>query len=226
MAFDKSWAVTARAAHRVAIFSSILFFTAVAWLILAVVLNPDGGITGTASFFATLPWSILALKAKSTFVNVALRLFFGAVNAILLYYLVRDVRSVASFRTTIVMLAVLATLLTGVIWFFNSQEHDNRVRIVNGGKDGGAWIATDQDGLASKHHLVFIPNQTRGIYKGQRFLLKDGRLVDPYPATFNDMERDGAVEVEKIRITEGPHKGIEGWVDPRCLKRLLTMFAM
>jgi hypothetical protein len=42
--------------------------------------------------------------------------------------------------------------------------------------------------------------------KGRPFLVGGGRLVDPYSANSYDMARarDGAVEVETIRITEGP----------------------
>jgi hypothetical protein len=78
----------------------------------------------------------------------------------------------------------------------------------------------------ARTRLVFIPDETRGRYKDRKFLLKGGRLVDTYPASFFDMQRDEAVEVEKIRITEGPNNGLEGWVQANHLKRLSTLYSM
>ena len=77
-----------------------------------------------------------------------------------------------------------------------------------------------------RNHVAFIPNKTRGVFKGGYYLLKDGRLVTPYPANSYEMQRDGAIEVEKIKVTEGPQKGLEGWIPAQRLQRLLTMFAM
>jgi len=62
--------------------------------------------------------------------------------------------------------------------------------------------------------------------KGRWFLPKGGRLVAPYPANSFDMVKYGMIEVEKVRITEGPNKGLEGWTQIQCLHRLLTIFAL
>lgn len=55
----------------------------------------------------------------------------------------------------------------------------------------------DDIGLA----LVRIPEGTKGTAIGRQFLLPEGRLVQPYSANTFDMARDGAIEVERIRIT-------------------------
>jgi hypothetical protein len=124
-----------------------------------------------------------------------------------------------------------------------------RVRIVNGVPNAGVWIATDDEGLRAMSNqplvppslfgfpsavpintandkLVFVPNKTRGITKGSQFLLKGGRLVEPYSANTYDMLRDGAVEVERIKITEGPQTGLVGWLPPHLLQRLLTIASL
>ena len=79
---------------------------------------------------------------------------------------------------------------------------------------------------ATNKNLVFIPNKTSGIYKGNYFLLKGGRLVTPYSANTYDMERDAAIEVEQIKIIEGPHKGLIGWLPSAYLQRLLTLSSL
>jgi hypothetical protein len=71
--------------------------------------------------------------------------------------------------------------------------------------------------------LVFVPNKTRGIARGERFLLKGGRLVIPYSANTYDLQRDGAMEVEGIEITEGPQTGVMGWAPVNYFQRLLTI---
>jgi hypothetical protein len=68
--------------------------------------------------------------------------------------------------------------------------------------------------------VVRIPEKTRAMYLGRRFILPGGRLVEPYAANRLDMARDGAVEVERIRITQPPTEGLEGWVDISFLRRV------
>jgi len=87
---------------------------------------------------------------------------------------------------------------------------------------GANGIGTDVPAEMRKH-FIFVPNKTNGIYKGGGYLLQDGRLVDPYPTTLREMERDQAKDVEKIRIKEGPNKGIEGWANRQNLQRILVM---
>jgi hypothetical protein len=68
--------------------------------------------------------------------------------------------------------------------------------------------------------LVRIPEGTRGTAIGRAFVLPEGRLVKPYAANTFDMARDGAIEVERIRITQPPNVGLEGWVYNWALGRL------
>lgn len=68
--------------------------------------------------------------------------------------------------------------------------------------------------------VVLIPEGTKAMYLEERFILPGGRLVEPYAANTFDMARDGAVEVEKIRITQPPNKDLEGWVEIHFLGRV------
>jgi len=58
---------------------------------------------------------------------------------------------------------------------------------------------------------ISVPNKTKGRMLDRKFL-RGGELVEPYPANSYDMERDGAVEVVLFEITEGPQRGVRGWV--------------
>jgi hypothetical protein len=71
-----------------------------------------------------------------------------------------------------------------------------------------------------KKGVVLIPEGTRAVYLGSRFILPGGRLVNPYAANTYDMARDGAVEVERIRITQPPNENLEGWVQTGFLGRV------
>lgn len=68
--------------------------------------------------------------------------------------------------------------------------------------------------------LVRIPEGTKGTAIGRQFVLPEGRLVEPYSANRFDMARDGAIEVERIRITQPPNVGLEGWVYTGFLGRV------
>jgi hypothetical protein len=68
--------------------------------------------------------------------------------------------------------------------------------------------------------LVRISEGTRGIVTGRMFVLPGGRLVEPYAANTYDMARDGAIEVERIRINQPPNEGLEGWVYTGSLCRV------
>jgi hypothetical protein len=242
VAFDRARAVTFRRTRRLALSTSILYFTAVCGLILTVILDPDGGVTGSASWLATLPWSILLTWVRSgTFGSVAALLSFAGLNAAFLYIGIGKLLRHSQLWKALVLLAVLETCATCAIWFLNAQEHDSNVRIVNGGKDLGVWIAIDQGGFEAmrwnnrtegdiaptlERHLVFIPNNTRGIYKRRAYLLKDGQLVDPSEVTPKEMAAGTSVEIEKIKIIEGPSKGLEGWIPEHRIQRLLTLFSL
>ena len=74
--------------------------------------------------------------------------------------------------------------------------------------------------------LVLIPEQTRALSMSRRYILPGGVLVDPYPANTYDEARDGAVGVEKVRITQPPFKGLEGWVWGGSLGRISSLGAL
>jgi hypothetical protein len=229
-----------RDARTIALATAVFYFTAVVGLIVAALLNPEGGITGDASTLLTLPWSIFTIRyVTGTNATVVLHVLAGAVNASIIYLLVKMMWRTAGLWRSLLTIAVVVTIITTVVWFFNGQFRDERIRIVNDRRGTGTWMAIDEDGLKAlsetpgmdsdappelTSHLVLVPNKTRGNYKGRYFLYKGGRLVVPFPTSESDNAK--WVEVEKIRIIEGPSKGVEGWVVSGRLKRLLTMFAM
>ena len=71
-----------------------------------------------------------------------------------------------------------------------------------------------------KKGVILVPSGTRGISVGRSFILPGGRLVQPYAANTFEMARDGAVEVERIRITQPPNENLEGWVVEGFLGRV------
>src|SRR5260370_40863175 len=71
-----------------------------------------------------------------------------------------------------------------------------------------------------KKGVVLIPGKTKAKYMGRSFVLPGGSLVEPYAANTYDMARDGAVEVEKIKITQQPNKNLEGWIEIHFLTRV------
>jgi hypothetical protein len=64
---------------------------------------------------------------------------------------------------------------------------------------------------------ISIQNGTKGRVRDRKFFKSD-RLVDPYPATGFDMERDRAIEVVLFEITEGPKSGVKGWIRMSLLR--------
>ena len=67
--------------------------------------------------------------------------------------------------------------------------------------------------------VPLIPEGTKATYMGRRFVLPGGRLVEPYAANEYDMARDGAIEVERIRITGPSRENLEGWIEIHFLGR-------
>ena len=65
--------------------------------------------------------------------------------------------------------------------------------------------------------LIAIPTGTKGRVVNRKFL-KDGSLVAPYPASDIDLQRDGAIEVLLFEVTEGPRRGLKGWVQKSFLR--------
>ena len=222
----------ARKCHRLCAAAAYVVLIA-AWGVPAVVFH---AVSLSALFVLTLPWSltlqIFDSFAWGAFGPAALMAVFGLINAVIVYLLVK---AVARFFFWSAIAGMLAGAALGccAAWFIDSQEKANMIRIVNGGSDGGVWVATGEADLRAMRAnsrtspgLVFLPNGTKGVWKGRRFLLEGGRLVEPHPANSYDMIRDGAVEIERIRVTEGPQKGLEGWIPSDRLQRLLTMFAL
>jgi hypothetical protein len=142
---------SAHKAHVIALIGGIFFLAVVVALALAVIVDPDGGITGIAPFVLTLPWSLLAAGIISgswpSVLSPAAILFGVLVNAALVYLTVRGLVKVAGVRTAFVILAPISLGFGVALWFLNLVGVDGRVRIVNGGQKNGIWLATDQDGL-------------------------------------------------------------------------------
>jgi hypothetical protein len=67
------------------------------------------------------------------------------------------------------------------------------------------------DGMIKKG-LVLIAERTRAEITAESYVFPDGRLVSNYSGTLFQCAKDGAVHVERIRITHPPHKNLEGWV--------------
>ncbi len=224
---------------------ALLFFAILVALLLAAAVNPDGHITGVPTMILTLPWSIAVLQfSPSDAVIFLLLSLCAAINAALVYAIAKWMIDSFGRRTAIGILLAFSSVVLVPIWFFNNQEDNSRVRILNShGRNGdpGVWVATNETGLramcatidtsfatdaALAQGLVLVPDKTQAHYKDRKFLLPGGRLVEPYPANSFDMERDQAVEVERVRIIEGPRKGLEGWVRAGYLQRLLTIYAL
>ena len=68
--------------------------------------------------------------------------------------------------------------------------------------------------------VVVIPEGKTGLCTGRRFVLPGGRLVEPYAANEYDMARDGAIVIERIRITGPSKENLEGWVEIHFLGRV------
>lgn len=73
-----------------------------------------------------------------------------------------------------------------------------------------------------KKGQMLVLNGTKASFIIGKFLLKDGRLVDPYPSCRYQMEKDGVIEVDRVRITDGPQRNLEGWVRSDDLQRTYT----
>lgn len=55
---------------------------------------------------------------------------------------------------------------------------------------------------------------TKAISLGHSYVFGNGRLAPSSysPRSHSGADRDGAVPVERIRLTDGPYKGLAGWV--------------
>lgn len=208
-----------------------LYFGMVAVLFSAHALNPEGDVSTAPALVLTLPWSMaLSLRPPHWIFSVSILALAGGINAAILYWFMS---TRLKWPIKVGTLAVIGSIFLALAWFLNTAEVDNLVRIARSGPDGGIYIATDQNGLRAlseatgmRQGLVFIRKGTGARYRSRKFLLKGGRLVDPYPANSIEMLRDGAIEVERIRIVDGPNKGLEGWVHPGDLRRVLSLYAL
>src|ERR1022692_3598319 len=72
------------------------------------------------------------------------------------------------------------------------------------------------DGMIKKG-VVLIPEGTRAEVTAESYVFPDGRLVSHYSGTLFQSAKDGAVPVERIRITQAPQKNLEGWVEAHFL---------
>jgi hypothetical protein len=242
-----------RRIHWFRYFAATLYLVIVATLAVVPILNPDGLVTESASLVLTSPTSFFFLlwtDFSAPHADTILILLAGLVNAIILFVLSVVMVSRFGFKRTTGIFVLSTSLYGAVAWWFNDQDQMGRVRIVNGGPNvAGVWIATNDDGLRvmsnqplvppslfglqsairanpANDKLVFVPNKTRGITKGRQFLLKGGRLVEPYSTNTYAMLRDGVVAVERIKITEGPQTGLVGWLPTHLLQRLATIASL
>jgi len=241
----------ARTASRIV---AILYFIAVSALLVVATLDPFGNLTAIPSAILTLPWSItLYFLPKSVGLMTLVVVVGSAVNAIALDVVVKRMVMRFHWRFASGLFLVVTCMIGAVAWFWNTTDVDFRVRIINGDPKLGVWVATNDSGLrfltgnetvsrglnpvASNamtecgyndvdDGLVCFSQPTRALVEDRKFLLSGGRLVHPYSANSYDMERDGAIEVEKIRVTDGPHRNLEGWIQSRDVKRLLTLFSL
>jgi hypothetical protein len=82
--------------------------------------------------------------------------------------------------------------------------------------DGTAtWVQQPPQG-------ILIPSGTKANIQNRQ-VLQGGNLVDPYPASANDLRRNRAVEVELIKIKDGPYRNIQGWMPSDFLQHTTVM---
>jgi hypothetical protein len=67
--------------------------------------------------------------------------------------------------------------------------------------------------------LIHLLPGTKAVATSRMFVLPGGRLVSPYAANTYDMARDGAVEIEHIKI-HSQHREVDGWVVAGQLQRV------
>ncbi len=130
-----------------------------------------------------------------------------------------------SFNTAIAIHLWTWLFLLALLLGLSACVGDARRRVVSSPAQNGIVLAPDVYTLivlmtpnaAPPPGLIAIPNGTKGLGLSRKFL-KEGKLVDPYPANNYDMEREGAVEVVLFQVTEGPLRGARGWVQAWFLR--------
>ncbi len=90
-------------------------------------------------------------------------------------------------------------------------ERDRNIRVIV--NSPGGPIALEPKSVCGKLNggSVLVESGTR-IQSLKRFVCSNGELAEVDPATPWKFARDEPFEVEKVRVLEGPHKGLEGWV--------------
>jgi hypothetical protein len=66
--------------------------------------------------------------------------------------------------------------------------------------------------------VVLIPEGARAEVIAEDYVFPGGRLVPHYSGSLFQRAKDGAVWVERIRITQPPQKNLEGWVATQFLR--------
>jgi hypothetical protein len=83
----------------------------------------------------------------------------------------------------------------------------------------------DVIGRTTTGSIIAIPAGTKGRVVDRKFL-EDGSLVSAYPASANDLQRDGAIEILLFEVTDGPRRGSKGWVRQSFLPRFQVSVAV
>ena len=117
-------------------------------------------------------------------------------------------------RAFVIVIVILNAISSACI-----TRSDAQLRVVVGPMGDGALLARDLPTLRAivegqpilPSSAIWVPDGTTGKAIDRKFLQR-GQLVEPYPATGNDMKRNGAVEVVLLQITNGPRKGLDGWI--------------
>jgi hypothetical protein len=222
-------------ARRFARIISSLFCALTIFLGLSPVINPDGAITSVPILFLSLPWDLVGSYFHWESAAMGVLIGIGcALNAALFYWVAKKVGETGT-GPAILLFLVWITLAALPIVFFNDQEAKGRVRIVK--RPTGTLLATNEEGLKligdsgpdlnlPSDSIILLSRGTRSHAKQLMYLMPDGRMVDPYPTTPNDMERNHVIVVERVRVVEGPSKGAEGWVRSDSMGHILTIGAL
>jgi hypothetical protein len=197
--------------------------------------NPDGAITTVPILFLSLPWDLIGFYFHWQSTPMVALLSAGcALNATLFYWVAKRVGETGT-KPAILLFVVWLTLAALPIVFFNDQDGKARVRIA--ARPAGTLLATNEEGLKwigdtglgpalPNDSIILLPRGTRSHAKQLKYLLPDGRLVDPYPTASHDMERSHVIVVERVRVVEGSHKGLEGWVRSGSMFHVPTIGAL
>jgi len=122
-------------------------------------------------------------------------------------------RQVATALTLLVV-TISATGCSDISKFFVNSPAPNGVVLASDLPTLNALVSSNPP---APDRVIAIPNGTKGRVLQRRYL-KGGKLVMPYSANSYDMERDGAIEVALFEVSEGPKRGVKGWVQASFLR--------